>query len=290
MKYQMILAGFAAALAAGSAVPAEAGPFDKLKKKVEKVKKKAEEVKQAVDTVEQVVDTVENGGLPATTTLGSPLSGVRAVDGSVPGARNYPRTASAGNYAGRAGPVPAKYASLTKCARLGIGNAFVAQQGNYTFSQGLSTETRGGLVERQPVSVSDGCVLPAMGTGDVLYVEFDRNRFNKYDYALQCVSYDGSQQLDNTNAPSQDKFTGKDVMLHTGHSLGYEPTATGSNSDRSAAYDAHLASRGRAMVTFNMPNLHQDKKGTDFYCQHYNKKTGESALAFAFRRGPVFRK
>ena len=38
-----------------------------------------------------------------------------------------------------------------------------------------------------------------------------------------------------------------------------------------------------------MPAIHSDKSGTDFYCQHFNKATGKSALAFTFRRGPVGR-
>ena len=76
-------------------------------------------------------------------------------------------------------------------------------------------------------------------------------------------------------------------MLHAGNNLGYEPTATGSNSTRSGEYDKWLKSRGREMITFNMPYLHTDKGGTDFYCQYYNDKTGKSAVAFTYRRSPV---
>ncbi|QZD90241.1 hypothetical protein K3148_02210 [Qipengyuania aurantiaca] len=271
------------------ASPAQAGPFDKLRKKAQEIEKAADDAKTAAEAAETVVDAAKRGARPgATTSLGSPLSGVRAVDGSVPGGRNNPKTAGSGNYAGRAPAAPAKYASLTKCANLNIGNAFVAQTGDYTFQQGLSTETRGGLIDREPVSL-DGCTAPGMGVGDVLYVEVDAAKYDKHRYALQCVAFDGSQQLDNVNAPRENNYTGKDVMLHTGNSLGYEPTASGSNSDRSGAYDAYLAKRGRAMITFNMPGLHTDKSGTDFYCQHYDKATGKSALAFTYRRGPVDR-
>ena len=307
MKRTILAAGLMAFAATAAVTPVQAGPFDKLKKKVEKVKQEVKEAEEAAEAVEATVDAVKDGkaadvaaeaaaaaALQATTGrtrtgLGSPLTGARAMDGSVPGGRNYPRTASRGNYAGVAGPVPAKYASVTQCANVGLGNAFIARAGDYTFQQGLSTETRGGLIERRNVSATNGCVMPAMGSGDVLYVEVDAAKYDKHKYALQCVSYDGSLQLDNVDAPPQDNYSGKDVMLHAGHSLGYTPTATGSNSDRSRAYDKHLASRGRAMITFNMPNLHQDKSGTDFYCQHYDKTSGKSTLAFAFRRGPVMR-
>ncbi|MEL7217627.1 MAG: hypothetical protein AAGK01_04255, partial [Pseudomonadota bacterium] len=63
------------------------------------------------------------------------------------------------------------------------------------------------------------------------------------------------------------------------------PTAAGSNSSRSGAYEKYLDGRGRSMLTFAMPSLHTDP-GTDFFCQHYNKNTGQIALAFTFRRGP----
>ncbi len=293
MNRKLLAAAGIAFAATAITAPVQAGPFDKLKKKVEKVKKKAEEVEQAAAAVEGAVDDVKNGRVPTgavptgRTRLGSPLGGVRAMDGSVPGGRNYPKTASRGNFAGVAGPIPAKFANATKCANIGLGNAFVAQAGNYTFTQGLSTEKRGGLINRKPVTASNGCVMPAMGSGDVLYVEVDRAKYDKHKYAVQCAAYDGSEQLDNTDAPPANNYTGKDVMLHTGNSLGYEPTATGSNSDRSGAYDKYLKSRGREMITFNMPSLHQNKQGKDFYCQHYNKATGESTVAFAFRRGPV---
>ena len=130
-------------------------------------------------------------------------------------------------------------------------------------------------------------MFEGLAVGDILYVEFDKNRFQKYDYKMQCVSYDGSEQLDTTNGPRTFNYTGKDVMLHTGHSLGYTPTASGSNSDRSGAYDKYLDGRGRAMATINFGALHTDKSGTDFYCQWYNEKTGKSALGLTFRRGPA---
>lgn len=290
MKKAILLAGVIAIGFTAQTAPAEAGPFDRLKKKVERVKKEAEDVEEAVRDVEEVVDTVDavsrGGGRNA---VRSSVGRNAAIRQGMRQRSNYPKTASRGNFAGRAAPVPAKFASVTKCANLGLGNAFIAEAGDYTFSQGLSTETRGGLINRETVSASNGCVLPAMGSGDVLYVEVDRAKYNKHSYALQCAAYDGSEQLDNTNAPRENNYGGRHVMLHTGNDLGYTPTASGSNSDRTSQYDKYLKSRGREMITFNMPALHTDKAGTDFYCQHYDKKTGKSALAFAFRRGPVGR-
>ncbi|KWV90430.1 hypothetical protein [Erythrobacter sp. YT30] len=289
----LLIAVAGTALAAGtittSAIGAEtveaAGPFDKLKKKVKKAKKKAKEAEEVVNTVDAVA-TGRVGSVGSASGVGPSANGSRcnANRGSN---SNSPCTARAPGHAGVAGPTPAKYANATKCANIGVGNAFVARDGNYTFQQGISTEERSGLLDRRPITPTNGCVFEGLGIGDVLYVEFDANKFKKYSYRIQCVSYDGSEQQDNTFGPKIGNYKGKAVMLHTGNSTGYEPTASGSNSSRSAAYDKYMAKRGRAFTTFNFEALHTDKSGTDFYCQWYNRDTGESAIALTYRRGPV---
>lgn len=297
----LTLAGAVLATGIMASPMAVAGPFDTLKRKVQKVEREVAKVEETVREVEQAVDTVEAvsdgrvsaedvagaavSGATGRTRLGSPLRGVRGMNGAVPGGRNYPRTSKGLPPAGKAAAVPARFVNQLDCANLGLGNAFIGRGGNYTFSQGISTQERSGIIDRRNVSPSNGCLLPVMESGDVLYVEVDKGNYNKFNYALQCVSYDGKLQLDNTNAPPENNYSGKDVMLHKGHSLGYTPTATGSNSSRSTQYKKLLNSRGREMITFNMPSLHTDS-GTDFFCQHFNKDTGKSALAFAFRRGP----
>ncbi len=276
MQKYSITAAACVALAAGFAAapaPAAAGPFDSIKKAVKKVDKKKREAEEVVETVERV----RQGATGST-------RGGFANRGST---SNSPRTARAPGHAGNAGPAPAKYTGQLKCANLGLGNAFVGREGKYTFSQGISTEERTGLTERTNVSAQNGCFFPGLGVGDVLYVEVDKAKYKKYDYKIQCVSYDGSEQLDNVHGPKINNYKGKDVMLHTGNSLGFTPTASGSNSSRSGAYDKYLDGRGRTMITFNFASLHTDKAGTDFYCQWFDKNSGKSALAFTYRRGPA---
>ncbi|MXP47357.1 hypothetical protein GRI43_08130 [Altererythrobacter luteolus] len=268
--------------------PVHAGPFDKLKSKVKKIEKKAKEVEQTAAQAEDIVETVSGKKRRGS----SRRAGVgRSADGSYCNANlgsnsNSPCSARAPDHVGGAGPVPAKFTGQLNCANLGIGNAFVGRDGKYTFSKGISTEERSGLIERRDVQATNGCLYSGLAVGDVLYVEVDKAKYDKHAYSIQCVSYDGSEQLDNVNGPRINNYKGKDVMLHTGHSLGYEPTATGSNSQRSGAYDALLNKRGRTMLTFNFGALHTDKSGTDFFCQWFNDKTGKSALAVAYRRGP----
>lgn len=291
-----ILAIASAALATGfvAATPVQAemttGPFDKLKKAAKKVKKKADEAEAVVNEVDRANRT--NGRSVLGSVAGGSSAGVGAsADGSSCNANrgsnsNSPCTARAPGHAGNAGPTPAKYANATQCANVGLGNAFVARDGNYTFSQGISTQERSGLLDRRNVTPTSGCVFEGLGVGDVLYVEFDTNKYKKHAYKIQCVSYDGSEQLDNTHGPSVGNYGGKAIMLHTGNSTGYTPTASGSNSDRSTAYSAYMDKRGRTFTTFNFGALHTDKSGTDFYCQWFDKKTGKSAVALTFRRGP----
>jgi len=275
MKYTVMAAVGLALAATVVSAPVEAGQFGNIGKKLKEVKRDAKKVERAAEDIVETVDAVANGRAPAGST-------------SSANHPSYPKTASQGDWKGRAPAAPAKYASMTQCANLNLGNAFIAKAGDYTFSKGLNTETRGGLIEREPVQPS-GCTLPGVGSGDVIYVEVDRAGFNTHEHNMQCVSFDGSQQLARDWVPPTNNYTGKDVMLHTGNSLGYEPTATGSNSTRSGEYDKWLKSRGREMITFNMPYLHTDKGGTDFYCQYYNDKTGKSAVAFTYRRSPVGR-
>jgi hypothetical protein len=100
---------------------------------------------------------------------------------------------------------------------------------------------------------------------------------------MQCINAStGKMNEDNLN-PAAHNIKGKDIMLHHGNSAGYTPTAGGSISDRSGAWDADLKKRGMTMFGFNMPALHTDS-GTDFYCQYYNDATGESIAAFMYRR------
>lgn len=265
MKYLLPLTAGLMIATSIAAIEANAGPFDRIRGAVKDVKETAEDVEDVAETV----DNVSNG-------RGFANRGSTSAS---------PRTARPKGHAGVAGPTPARFASATTCANVGLSNAFVAQDGEYTFSQGISTQERSGLLNRVAVS-PNGCTFPAMGVFDVLYVEVDKGAYNRGSYDLQCVSFDGKDQLSRSEKPPINNYKGKDVMLHTGNSTGYTPTASGSNSSRSTQYKKVLDARGKEMITFNMPGLHTDS-GTDFYCQHYDKNTGQSVLAFTFRRGPT---
>lgn len=263
------------------AEPASA-QFRGLRDAVRDVKKTTDDAKEVAETAEDVVDAARGNRSNRNSNRRS-RSGF-ANRGST---SNSPRTAAAPDHVGGAGAAPSKYTSQLSCESLGIGNAFVGKAGTYTFSKGIKTEDRTGIIDRRNVSPTSGCMFEGLDVGDILYVEFDKRRFNDSNYDLQCVSYDGSEQLNRSTRPRVNNYTGKDVMLHTGHSLGYTPTAAGSNSSRSGAYDDYLNGRGRAMATINFGALHTDKSGTDFFCQWYNESTGKSALGLTFRRGPA---
>ncbi len=277
----LIIALTGTSLAAGlfvSAAPAEAGPFDRLRAAAEDVEEAAEDVEDAAEAAETVRDVATGNRSSRSSRSNRRSRSSRSAS---------PRTARAPGHAGQAGPAPANLTGQIQCANFNQGDAFVGRAGDYTFSQGISTQTRSGIIERNPVSPTNGCFFGGLGVGDVLYLEVDRSRYNRGSHKIQCVSYDGSEQLDNVNGPNEGGYGGKDIMLHTGNSLGFTPTATGSNSSRSGAYDDYLEGRGREMLTFNFGALHTDRGGTDFFCQWFDDNTGKSAVAFTFRRGPA---
>ena len=275
---KLILTLVTSSMALGTLAAADpaSAQFRGLRDAVRDVKKTTDDAKEVADTAEDVAETV-SGNRRSTSRGARPFS--RGSTSASPS--SAPRRANAGG----ASPAPSKYLSQMSCANLDLGNAFVGRYGDYTFSQGLSTQKRSGIIDRRPVSATDGCVFEGLGVNDVLYVEFDASRFKRGDYRIQCVSYDGSEQLSNTNGPMPGN-SGRAVMLHTGNSLGYEPTASGSNSDRGRAYTNYLKGRGRAMATFSFPRDHNDK-GTDFFCQWFNVDSGKSAIGMTFRRGPT---
>lgn len=271
-----IFAAIGLALAATSfSAPVEAGPFDKIKGKIKKAEKKANDVRRTAEDVEDVVDTV-NGK--------KPRRGSRSGFANR-GVQHGPKTAKGKPHAGRAGPAPAKYTSLTQCAGLPISNAMIGQLGQYTYTKGLKQESLTGLINREQVKPVSGCIMPSMGTYDVLYLEVPASQLAQHgsNWEMQCIDMATGQEANYSANPAAHNIKGKDIMLHTGNSAGYTPTASGSISSRSGAWDKDLKRRGKAMLGFNMPNLHTDS-GTDFYCQYYSKKTGKSAVAFAYRR------
>lgn len=270
-----------------NAVEVQAGPFDKLKSAVKKTKKKVKKAEQAMEEVAQaaeVVDAVADGRVDPTAGI-NPIGRDAAIRQGMRQRSNYPTTATGKPHAGRAGSPSSKYTSLTKCAGLPISNAFIAQSGTYTFQDGLNTEERTGLLNREPVTASSGCIMPSMGTYDVLYMEVPTAQYDKMKYSMkmQCINQSTGKQANDAARPSWSNVAGKDVALHTGHSTGYTTTASGSNSDRSGAWDRELKKRGKTMLGFNMPPLHTDS-GTDFYCQYLDTKSGKSVAAFAYRR------
>ncbi len=261
------------------AAPVEAGPFSKLKKAAKKMERVADDAAEVAATVEDVsnsVDAVSRGEIPAVSSAGA----TRQTRSN-----RYPGSAKRLAHAGRAGPSPAKYTAMTKCAGLPISNAMIGQYGKYTYSQGLQQEELTGMVNRETVAPVSDCVMPSLGTGDILYLEVPAGQLKamKANWEMQCIDSATGKPANFSALPAAHNVRGKDIMLHTGNSAGYTPTATGSISDRSGAWDADLKRRGKSMMGFNMPDLHTDK-GTDFYCQYYDKNSGRSAVAFSYRR------
>ena len=113
--------------------------FRGLRDAVRDVKKATDDAKEVADTAEDVAETVSGNRRNTRRSRGG-SSGGFANRGST---SNSPRTAAAPAHVGGAAPAPSRLSGQLSCQSLGIGNAFIGRDGNYTFSKGISTETRG---------------------------------------------------------------------------------------------------------------------------------------------------
>ena len=256
MKWKLLVAATLAAGAFGAATESNAGPFDKLKKAAKKVEKAANDVRGAQEAVAGVASATGAAG------SGSP-----------------------------AAPAPASLTSLTECSGLEISNVMVGTHGEYTFKQGLSTEKRSGFINRRSAEVTEGCILPSVRTGEVIYFEVDKAAYeamgNSNDWEMQCVD-SANPAAGEAKRPQPykiDTLSWKDMMLHCGNSEGIQECASGSNADRGDAYGRKLEARGKLMMTAPTYGYHLEKAGgTKFYCQWYNKKSGKSLVAYQYTR------
>jgi hypothetical protein len=204
--------------------------------------------------------------------------------------------AAAGSTAGRSGtPKPTE---LTQCDSLRPSKVTYGKLGDYTFSQGMSTETRTGFINRRDVSFESGCVLPNLETNEIMYLEFDTAKLkaagHPNGYETQCVKIDdrayGAVNVTETRSeyPSNDSVLGESHMrLACGNSEGISECTNGSNSDRATAADKDLKARGKTALSFMMvPTRRSDtpKSGERLYCQYYNKNSGKSLFGYEYFR------
>ena len=184
--------------------------------------------------------------------------------------------------------------SFTKCSGIEMSNITIGTVGNYTFQQGFSKEKRTGLISREKGQVSKGCILPSMQPGQYTYLEVDTNKFeaagSSNDWKMQCVqSADpGAGVVQGaTEFPYKTSFlSGKDMMLHCGHSEeNVEACAEGSNSSRSGEWKKKLKKDGKTMLSvMAVHSTLAPAQGEKLYCQYYNKKSGKSLFAFEYLR------
>ncbi|WP_100640606.1 hypothetical protein [Alteromonas facilis] len=184
---------------------------------------------------------------------------------------------------------------FTNCAGLELENVTIGKLGDYEFQQGFSKEKRTGFIDRQPSSISKGCILPSIHSRQVIYMEVDSAKYkamgSSNDWEMQCVRSDNPSAGALDEAKSEypykvDFLSPKHMMLHCGHNVdNADSCAEGSNSDRSAAWDKDLKSRGKTMLSVhgNTSTL-APPNGEKLYCQYYNKASGNSLFAFEYLR------
>ena len=259
----------AAVLLAGAAGPAQA-QFKDLKNftKKEANKKAKKEISKAIDNLDSDSSTATN-----TTTETSVVA-----------------SSSSSNT-----PKPT---SITQCDSMSPSKIVYGHLGDYTFSQGMSTETRTGFIDRRDVSFESGCILPNLTSGDVMYLEYDtaalRTQGYPNDFETQCIKID-DRAYDTVNAaeglseyPSNDTYLGDShLRLACGNSEGISECTNGRNSDRASAASADLKARGKTALSFFMTRTRSSstpKPGERLYCQYYNKASGKSLFGYEYFR------
>ncbi|MEO9463246.1 MAG: hypothetical protein ABJ242_10980 [Marinomonas sp.] len=204
--------------------------------------------------------------------------------------RNSRRGTSSGGGNVAMGTPSKSLTDFTKCSGLPLENMMIGRQGDYTFQQGFSKESRRGFINRRPGNVIRGCVAPSLQSGEILYFEVDTARYkamNKSnDWKMQCVKSNnpggGTVPLNAWAGQSTDYLKSKDLKLHCGNDQGVTDCASGTNSKRGQSYSSDLKKRGRTAISFMARyNDHvQGRNSGKLYCQFYNKRTSKSLVAF----------
>ncbi len=272
MKHLSIIKiGTVLGLTLAMAIPAHA-QFGNLKKAIKK-----EAVKQAVQEVEK---EIQKSSTPAPATP-VPTSTTATTVSHSPQMSGAPA---------------ANLRALTTCASLKPSNIVIGKLGDYTFQQGMSSESRSGLIGRRSAQLSDGCILPSLNPREVVYMEVDSSAMramgSSNDWEMQCVrsanpsaGVVGATQGFSEYPHNVNFLSGKAMMLHCGNSEGVTECATGSNSSRSGAWKKKVDSRSATMLSFYAtPSTLAPAGGEKLYCQYYNKTSGSSLFAFEYLR------
>ncbi|MGB6231564.1 MAG: hypothetical protein WBF53_15725 [Litorimonas sp.] len=279
-------AATAAMLLGLTAAPAQA-QFSGLK---DFAKKEAE--KKAKEEIRKGIDAIGTETAPASTptaTTSTATTSTAATSAGTPSSAPV-RTASTGG-----APKPVE---LTQCDTLRSSKIVVGQLGDYTFQNGMSTETKPGFVNRRSVSYESDCIVPNMRTHDILYIEFPtdalRSRGYPNAYETQCVKPDdrayGSTSVTESRSeyPGNPEWLGEAYLrLACGSSEGISECTNGKNSDRATAAADDLKARGQTALTFLMTPTRRGttpKTGERLYCQFYNKESGKSLVAWEYFR------
>jgi len=207
-------------------------------------------------------------------------------------------SSAASTPAASSGSSTPKPTSITQCDGTRPSKITYGRLGEYTFSQGMSTETRTGFVDRRDVSFESGCILPNLRSGDVMYLEYDtatlRGMGYPNDFETQCIKIDdrpyGAVNVaeGRSEYPSNDTYLGDShLRLACGNSEGISECTNGRNSDRASAASTDLEQRGKTALSFFMTRTRSSstpQPGERLYCQYYNKSSGKSLFGYEYFR------
>ncbi|MEL6687682.1 MAG: hypothetical protein AAFP97_08670 [Pseudomonadota bacterium] len=193
------------------------------------------------------------------------------------------------------GPEAPKPVWLTQCDGLRPTRIVYGQLGDYIAQTGMSAQRNTGFVRQREVDFIQGCILPDLRSGEVLYLEYDKQALAaKGDFKTQCVKVNDAGYGAVNDRESADDYPADDsylrpghLKLACGHSEGISDCVGGTDADRGQAAERDFRNRGVTPLSFHMMRTHQaatPAPGERLYCHYFNAQSGLSLFGYEYYR------
>ncbi len=191
----------------------------------------------------------------------------------------------------KAQPNPELRQTLLQCTDAKISQVEHGYVKDYNVTEGLSTTTYSGFIERENVSVTHGCFVGELESNQCAVMQVDTDAYeamgNWNDWQMQCVYSDrpqaGAIESKDSYPYKADYIALKAMLYKCGHDQGDQyPCHEGNNSTRSGVYQKqYLKDKTQLSVCANTA-WDAPAKGQYVYCQYYNKQSKKSLFGFEF--------
>ncbi len=181
--------------------------------------------------------------------------------------------------------------TLLQCTGAELTNLEHGYVKDYQVTEGLSSSSYSGFIERTPATVTHGCFVGELASQQCVVMNVNTDEYeamgNWNDWQMQCVYSDrpqeGAIESKDSYPYKADYISLKNMLYKCGHDQGDQyPCHEGSNSTRSGIYQKqYLQDKTMLSVCANTA-WDAPPEGQYVYCQYYNKKSKKSLFGFEF--------